>query len=87
MLATAPTAAAAGSEVGWAAVSATAGLRLNSGGSVAWSPEPQHLSRRAVLAWARREADAPDGNPTVGQLETMVELLVGRLAPAALERS
>jgi len=50
--------------------------------------EPQHLSRRAVLAWARREADAPDGNPTVGQLETMVELLlVGRLAPAALERS
>jgi len=40
-----------------------------------------------VLAWARREADALDGNPTVGQLETMVELLVGRLAPAALERS
>jgi hypothetical protein len=46
--------------------------------------ELQPFSRRAVLAWARREADATDADPTMEQLETMLELLVRRLAPVAL---
>jgi hypothetical protein len=37
-----------------------------------------------VLAWARREADATDADPTMEQLETMLELLVRRLAPVAV---
>ena len=46
--------------------------------------EVQPFSRRAVLAWARREADATDADPTMEQLETMLELLVRRLAPVAV---
>jgi superfamily II DNA or RNA helicase len=46
--------------------------------------EIQAFSRRAVLAWARREAGATDAVPTLEQLETMLELLVRRLAPVAV---
>ncbi|MGH2894797.1 MAG: DEAD/DEAH box helicase [Solirubrobacteraceae bacterium] len=46
--------------------------------------EIQAFSRRAVLAWVRREADATDADPTMQQLETMLELLVRRLAPVAV---
>ena len=47
--------------------------------------EVQRLPRRAVLAWARRELDATDADPTLEQLEAMVELLVRRLAPVAVD--
>ena len=46
--------------------------------------EVQRLPRRAVFAWARREVDAIDAEPTMEQLEAMVELLVRRLAPVAI---
>ena len=46
--------------------------------------EVQRLPRRAVMAWARREVDAIDAEPTMEQLEAMVELLVRRLAPVAI---
>jgi hypothetical protein len=35
--------------------------------------EVQSFSRRAVLAWALREADAIDAEPTIEQLETMLD--------------
>ena len=47
--------------------------------------EVQRLPRRAVFAWARREVDAIDTEPTMEQLEAMVELLVRRLAPVAVD--
>ncbi|MGH2908410.1 MAG: DEAD/DEAH box helicase [Solirubrobacteraceae bacterium] len=46
--------------------------------------EVQSFSRRSVLAWARREADATESDPTIEQLEAMLELLVRHLAPVAV---
>jgi len=46
--------------------------------------EAQSFSRRSVLAWARREANAIEADPTVEQLETMLELLVRRVAPVTV---
>lgn len=50
----------------------------------------QRHAKRAVLTWARREADKDwldgmDDEPTMDELERMFELLLRRIAPVAIE--
>lgn len=46
--------------------------------------EVYSFSGRSVIAWARREADATETDPTIEQLEAILEVLVRRLAPVAV---
>ena len=72
------------SETAWAAFERRGWLEGESKRLAGVIAEVQHLTRRAVLIWARREVDAIDADPTIEQLEAMVELLVRRLAPVAV---
>jgi superfamily II DNA or RNA helicase len=85
ILAPAPTAAASESEAAWAAFERRGWLEGEFKRLAAVIAEVQRSPRRAVLAWARREVDAIEQDPTMEQLETMVELLVRRLAPIAVD--
>jgi superfamily II DNA or RNA helicase len=80
----AQTATAGETETIWAAFERRGWLEDEVKRLVGVIAEVQAFSRRAVLAWARREADATDADPTMEQLETMLELLVRRLAPVAV---
>jgi len=82
-----PTAAASpiASESAWAAFERRGWLEGEFKRLAGVIAEVQRLSRRAVIAWARRELDATDADPTMEQLEAMVELLVRRLAPVAVD--
>jgi superfamily II DNA or RNA helicase len=80
----APTAAARETETTWAAFERRRWLEDEVKRLAGMIAEVQSFSRRSVLAWARREADAIDANPTMEQLEAMLELLVRRLAPVAV---
>ena len=84
-LAPAPTAATKESEAAWAAFERRGWLEGEFKRLAGVIAEVQRLPRRAVFAWARREVDAIDTEPTMEQLEAMVELLVRRLAPVAVD--
>ena len=86
-LAPAPTAATNESEAAWAAFERRGWLEGEFKRLASMIAEVQRLPRRAVFAWARREVDAIDTEPTMEQLESMVELLVRRLAPVAVDLS
>ncbi len=86
-LATQTTAAAAGvgeTETVWAAFERRGWLEDETKRLAAVIADVQSLSRRAVLAWARREVDAVDADPTMEQLDAMLELLIRRVAPVAV---
>ncbi len=74
-----------GQEQAWAAFERRSWLEAEVKRLAAIVGEMQCHARRAVLAWARREADVADGEPTMEQLEVMVELLLRRIAPVAVE--
>jgi len=86
-LASAPPATASEiqTETAWPAFERHAWLDVESKRLAGVIADVQRSPRRAVLAWARRELDATDADPTMEQLEAMVELLVRRLAPAAVD--
>jgi superfamily II DNA or RNA helicase len=77
--------AESGQEQAWAAFERRSWLETEVKRLAGVVADMQRHTRRAVLVWARREADADGGDATMEQLEIMVELLLRRLSPVVIE--